>query len=164
MNAYSGSELDKLSDEELRKVVETTSVYARVSPEHKVRIVTALRANGHIASMTGDGVNDAMALKSADIGVAMGITGTDVSKNSADMILMDDNFATIVKAVEQGRVIYANIREIRFFPSVLQYRRDTCYFLLSLIPNTVIPGIAAPLTAIQLLWLNLVTDSFRRLL
>jgi Ca2+-transporting ATPase len=160
MNAYSGSELDKLSDEELRKVVETTSVYARVSPEHKVRIVTALRANGHIASMTGDGVNDAMALKSADIGVAMGITGTDVSKNSADMILMDDNFATIVKAVEQGRVIYANIRKFVSFLLSCNIGEILVIFLLSLIPNTVIPGIAAPLTAIQLLWLNLVTDSF----
>lgn len=160
MDAFSGSELDKMSDEDLRKAVETASVYARVSPEHKVRIVTALKENGHIASMTGDGVNDAMALKSADIGVAMGITGTDVSKNSADMILMDDNFATIVKAVEQGRIIYANIRKFVSFLLSCNVGEILVIFLLSLIPNTLIPGIAAPLTAIQLLWLNLVTDSF----
>lgn len=160
MDAYSGEELDKISDEELQKVVETTSVYARVSPEHKVRIVTALKKNDHIASMTGDGVNDAMALKSADIGVAMGITGTDVSKNSADMILMDDNFATIVKAVEQGRIIYSNIRKFVGFLLSCNVGEILVIFLLSLVPKTLIPGIAAPLTAIQLLWLNLITDSF----
>ena len=158
--ALSGSELDKITDEELLKACENTNVYARVSPEHKVRIVTALKKNNHIASMTGDGVNDAMALKSADIGVAMGITGTDVAKNSADMILMDDNFATIVKAVEEGRVIYANIRKFVSFLLSCNVGEILVIFLLSLIPNTVIPGIAAPLTAIQLLWLNLVTDSF----
>ena len=158
--ALSGSELDKISDEELRVACENTNVYARVSPEHKVRIVSALKANEHIASMTGDGVNDAMALKSADIGVAMGITGTDVAKNSADMILMDDNFATIVKAVEEGRVIYANIRKFVSFLLSCNVGEILVIFLLSLIPNSVIPGIAAPLTAIQLLWLNLVTDSF----
>ncbi|MBR1796874.1 MAG: cation-translocating P-type ATPase [Clostridiales bacterium] len=158
--ALSGAELDKISDEELRVACENTNVYARVSPEHKVRIVTALKANNHIASMTGDGVNDAMALKSADIGVAMGITGTDVAKNSADMILMDDNFATIVKAVEEGRIIYANIRKFVSFLLSCNIGEILVIFLLSLIPNSVIPGIAAPLTAIQLLWLNLVTDSF----
>ncbi len=158
--ALSGSELDKISDEELLKACEKTNVYARVSPEHKVRIVTALKKNDHIASMTGDGVNDAMALKSADIGVAMGITGTDVAKNSADMILMDDNFATIVKAVEEGRIIYSNIRKFVGFLLSCNVGEILVIFLLSLIPNTFIPGIAAPLTAIQLLWLNLVTDSF----
>ena len=158
--ALSGAELDKISDEELLKACENTNVYARVSPEHKVRIVTALKKNDHIASMTGDGVNDAMALKSADIGVAMGITGTDVAKNSADMILMDDNFATIVKAVEEGRIIYSNIRKFVSFRLSCNVGEILVIFLLSLIPNTVIPGIAAPLTAIQLLWLNLVTDSF----
>ena len=158
--ALSGAELDKISDEELLKACENTNVYARVSPEHKVRIVTALKKNDHIASMTGDGVNDAMALKSADIGVAMGITGTDVAKNSADMILMDDNFATIVKAVEEGRIIYSNIRKFVSFLLSCNVGEILVIFLLSLIPNTVIPGIAAPLTAIQLLWLNLVTDSF----
>ena len=158
--ALSGTELDKISDEELLKACENTNVYARVSPEHKVRIVTALKKNDHIASMTGDGVNDAMALKSADIGVAMGITGTDVAKNSADMILMDDNFATIVKAVEEGRIIYSNIRKFVSFLLSCNVGEILVIFLLSLIPNTVIPDIAAPLTAIQLLWLNLVTDSF----
>ncbi|MBR3247324.1 MAG: cation-translocating P-type ATPase [Clostridiales bacterium] len=160
MDAYSGEELDKMSDEELLEVVEKTSVYARVSPEHKVRIVSALKKNDHIASMTGDGVNDAMALKSADIGVAMGITGTDVSKNSADMILMDDNFATIVKAVEQGRTIYSNIRKFVGFLLSCNVGEILVIFLLSLVPKTLVPGIAAPLTAIQLLWLNLITDSF----
>ena len=160
MGAYSGEELDKMSDEELLEVVEKTSVYARVSPEHKVRIVSALKKNDHIASMTGDGVNDAMALKSADIGVAMGITGTDVSKNSADMILMDDNFATIVKAVEQGRTIYSNIRKFVGFLLSCNVGEILVIFLLSLVPKTLVPGIAAPLTAIQLLWLNLITDSF----
>ncbi|MBO4638077.1 MAG: cation-translocating P-type ATPase [Clostridiales bacterium] len=158
--ALSGSELDNMSDEDLRKACETTNVYARVSPEHKVRIVSALKANNHIASMTGDGVNDAPALKAADIGVAMGITGTDVAKNSADMILMDDNFATIVSAVEEGRVIYSNIRKFVSFLLSCNVGEILVIFLLSLIPNSVIPGIAAPLTAIQLLWLNLVTDSF----
>ncbi len=162
--ALSGEELDKMSDEDLKKACETTSVYARVSPEHKVRIVTALKANDHIASMTGDGVNDAMALKSADIGVAMGITGTDVSKNSADMILMDDNFATIVRAVEQGRIIYANIRKFVSFLLSCNVGEILVIFILSLIKGgsegSVFAGIAAPLTAIQLLWLNLVTDSF----
>lgn len=158
--ALSGAELDNLSDEELLEACETTNVYARVSPEHKVRIVTALRDKDHIASMTGDGVNDAMALKSADIGVAMGITGTDVAKNSADMILMDDNFATIVKAVEEGRIIYSNIRKFVSFLLSCNVGEILVIFLISLIPNTFIPGIAAPLTAIQLLWLNLVTDSF----
>jgi len=158
--AMSGEELDRITDEEMVNVCETTNVYARVSPEHKVRIVEALKKNGHIASMTGDGVNDAMALKAADIGVAMGITGTDVSKNAADMILMDDNFATIVKAVEEGRIIYSNIRKFIGFLLSCNVGEILIIFLLSLIPNSLIPGLAAPLTAIQLLLLNLVTDSF----
>ena len=160
INAMSGSELDQTTDEQLLDLCEYTNVYARVSPEHKVRIVESLKKKNHIASMTGDGVNDAMALKSADIGVAMGITGTDVAKNSADMILMDDNFATIVSAVEEGRVIYSNIRKFVAFLLSCNVGEILVIFLLSLIPNSVIPGIAAPLTAIQLLWLNLITDSF----
>lgn len=110
-----GDELDQISDRELKKVVKNTSVYARVSPEHKVRIVSALKSNGEIVAMTGDGVNDSMALKKADIGISMGITGTDVAKNTAEVILTDDNFASIVAAVEEGRVIYSNIRKFVFF-------------------------------------------------
>lgn len=158
--SLSGAELDKVSDEDFQTICETTNVYARVSPDHKVRIVTALKKNDHIASMTGDGVNDAMALKSADIGVAMGITGTDVAKNSSDMILTDDNFATIVSAVEEGRVIYSNIRKFVGFLLSCNVGEILIIFLISLIPTSLITGIGTPLTAIQLLWLNLVTDSF----
>jgi len=152
--AIMGSKIDSISDEELREVVKETKVFARVSPEHKVRIVTALRANGDIAAMTGDGVNDAMAIKKADIGIAMGITGTDVAKNTADMILTDDNFASIVAAVEEGRIIFSNIKKF-------------VYFLLScnigeilLVFVSILLNLPVPLLAIQLLWLNLVTDSF----
>ncbi|MDW7655548.1 MAG: cation-translocating P-type ATPase [Bacillota bacterium] len=151
-----GAEIDRLSEEELKQSVDTTAVYARVSPDHKVRIVTALRDIGHIASMTGDGVNDAMALKSADIGVAMGITGTDVAKGSADMILTDDNFATIVSAVREGRIIYSNIRKFVAFLLSCNVGEILIIFLSTLLlgPRYV------PLLPIQLLWLNLVTDSF----
>ncbi len=110
-----GAELDKLSDSEFEQEVEKVSVYARVSPEHKLRIVNAWKKKGHIVAMTGDGVNDAPAVKAADVGVSMGITGTDVTKEASDVILTDDNFATIVKAVEQGRVIYDNIRKYARF-------------------------------------------------
>lgn len=165
--SLSGAELDAVTDEELEILCETTSVYARVSPDHKVRIVNALKKNQHIASMTGDGVNDAMALKSADIGVAMGITGTEVAKNSADMILTDDNFATIVHAIEEGRIIYGNIRKFVGFLLSCNVGEILVIFIISLIPaaffNAVgvpITGAITPLTAIQLLWLNLVTDSF----
>jgi Ca2+-transporting ATPase len=149
-----GQELENMSDEELQKKVETTSVYARVSPEHKVRIVDALEKNGHIVSMTGDGVNDAMALKKANIGVAMGITGTDVAKETSDMILTDDNFASIVSAVEEGRIIYSNIRKFVYFLLSCNVAEILIIFLSILIGNPM------PLTPIQLLWLNLVTDSF----
>ena len=151
-----GTELDQMSDEELLLAVEKTAVYARVSPDHKVRIVTALRQNGHIASMTGDGVNDAMALKSADIGVAMGITGTDVAKGTADMILTDDNFATIVAAVKEGRILYSNIRKFVGFLLSCNVGEILVIFLTSLFMG---PSLV-PLLPIQLLWLNLITDSF----
>jgi P-type Ca2+ transporter type 2C len=149
-----GAELDKISDEELYDRVETTSVYARVSPDHKVRIVDMLKRRGHIAAMTGDGVNDAMALKKADIGVSMGITGTDVAKGTADIILMDDNFATIVSAVEEGRIIYSNIRKFVFFLLSCNVGEILIVFISILI------NLPVPLLPIQLLWLNLVTDSF----
>ncbi len=165
--SLSGAELNAISDAELEKLCETTSVYARVSPDHKVRIVGALQKNDHIVSMTGDGVNDAMALKTADIGVAMGITGTEVAKNSADMILTDDNFATIVHAIEEGRIIFSNIRKFVGFLLSCNVGEVLVIFIISLIPaaffNSVgmpITGAITPLTAIQLLWLNLVTDSF----
>ncbi|MDD2534729.1 MAG: cation-translocating P-type ATPase [Eubacteriales bacterium] len=151
-----GHEIDELSEEQLRVAVESTTVYARVSPDHKVRIVTALRANGHIASMTGDGVNDAMALKSADIGVAMGITGTDVAKGTADMILTDDNFATIVRAVHEGRIIFSNIRKFVGFLLSCNVGEILIIFVSSLL----LGPLSIPLLPIQLLWINLVTDSF----
>ena len=151
-----GAELEQMSQEELVKIVSDTTVYARVSPEHKVRIVEALRAANHISSMTGDGVNDAPALKEADIGVAMGITGTEVAKGSADMILTDDNFATIVQAVEEGRIIYSNIRKfVNFLLSC-----NVGEILVIFITNLLLGPAFTPLRPIQLLWLNLVTDSF----
>jgi Ca2+-transporting ATPase len=147
-----GAELDKMSDAELRREIHETDVFARVSPEHKMRIVDALQANNEVVAMTGDGVNDAPAIKRADIGVAMGITGTDVAKETADMVLTDDNYASIVSAVEQGRIIYANIRKFVFFLLSSNVAEIMIIFLATL------AGLPAPLTAIQLLWLNLVTD------
>jgi len=148
----SGQELDKLEDEEFEKIVEKVTVYARVSPEHKIRIVRALKKKGHIVAMTGDGVNDAPALKQSDIGVAMGISGTDVTREAADMVLADDNFATIVTAVEGGRTIYDNIRKFSFF--LLRCNFDE----LALIGTFALLGLEIPLTAGMILWLNLVTD------
>ena len=147
-----GAELDNLSDEEFEKIVEDVTVYARVSPEHKLRIVKALKKKGHIVAMTGDGVNDAPALKQADIGVAMGITGTDVTREAADMVLADDNFATIVKAVEGGRSIYDNIRKFSFF--LMRSNFDE----LGIIASFAFMGLELPLLPGMILWLNLVTD------
>ena len=147
-----GSELEEMSDQELEDSSKSVSIFARVSPEHKLRIVSALQNKGDIAAMTGDGVNDAPALKKADIGVAMGITGTDVAKGTADMVLIDDNYASIVAAVEQGRVIYANIRKFVFFLISCNIAEILIIFL------TTLAGLPMPLTVIQLLWLNLLTD------
>ena len=163
-----GAQLDEIDDAVLKKEVEQTDVFARVSPEHKMRIVDALKANGEIVAMTGDGVNDAPAIKRADIGVSMGITGTDVAKETADMVLTDDNYVSIVSAVEQGRIIYSNIRKFVYYLISCNLAEILIIFLPSalgrwvfplIVPNLVItPDNYAPLTAIQLLWLNLVTD------
>ena len=151
--AITGAELDKMTDEELDKQVQDISVYARVSPENKIRIVRAWQRKGQVVSMTGDGVNDAPALKAADIGCAMGITGTDVAKGAAAMTLTDDNFATIVDAVKEGRGIYANIKK------VVGYLLGTNIGeILSVLVGMLLWGVS-PLLSMQLLWINLVTDS-----
>jgi Ca2+-transporting ATPase len=147
-----GADLDRMSDDVLKNEIEQVDVFARVSPEHKMRIVDALQANGEVVAMTGDGVNDAPAIKRANIGVAMGITGTDVAKETADMVLTDDNYASIVSAVEQGRVIYGNIRKFVYYLLSCNVAEILIIFLGTLITKN------SPLTAIQLLWLNLVTD------
>ena len=152
--AMMGDELNKISDEDLKEVVKDIKVFARVSPEHKVRIVDALKSNGEIVAMTGDGVNDALALKKSDIGVSMGITGTDVAKNTAELILTDDNFASIVSAVEEGRIIYSNIKKFVFFLLSCNIGEILLIFI------SILLNLPVPLLAIQLLWLNLVTDSF----
>jgi len=152
--AISGEELDDFSDEELTTKIVEYRIFARVSPEHKVKIVHALRSHGNIVSMTGDGVNDAPSLNAADIGVAMGITGTDVAKAASDIILMDDNFATIVSAIEQGRNIYSNIKKAVIFLLTCNLGEVIAMFVTLLI------GLEAPLIATQLLWINLITDSF----
>ncbi len=152
--ALSGPEIDALDEAGLAERAKTVRVYARVSPEHKVRIVKAFRANDHIVSMTGDGVNDAPSLKAADIGVAMGVTGTDVAKGASDMVLADDNFKTIVRAIEEGRNIYANIRKAIFFLLSCNLGEILCIFL------PILMGMPIPLLPIHLLWVNLVTDTF----
>ena len=163
--AITGAQLQKMSDEELRKEVRECSVYARVAPEHKLRIVHALNANGEIVAMTGDGVNDAPALKAADIGVAMGITGTDVAKGAADMILIDDNFASIVAAVEEGRSIFANIQRFLQYLLSSNIGEVLVMFLgvifagsIGLVPEEG-AKLVVPLLATQILWINLLTDS-----
>ncbi len=151
-DVVTGKELDQMSDRDLEKKITEVDVFARVSPEHKVRIVRALRANDHIVAMTGDGVNDAPALKQSDIGVAMGITGTDVAKETADMVLTDDNYASIVSAIEQGRIIYSNIRKFVFYLLSCNMAEILTIFL------AIAFKLPSPLNPIQLLWLNLVTD------
>lgn len=151
--AITGAELDGMTDQELDKEVVNISVYARVSPENKIRIVKAWQRNGHVVSMTGDGVNDAPALKAADIGCAMGITGTDVAKGAADMTLTDDNFATIVDAVKEGRGIYANIKKVIGFLLGTNIGEVITVFAAMLLWHK------SPLMSMQLLWINLVTDS-----
>ncbi len=148
-----GRELENMSDEELNEAVKRVTVYARVSPEHKVRIVDALQSQGHVVAMTGDGVNDAPALKRADIGCAMGITGTDVAKGAADMVLADDNFATIVEAVKQGRTIFDNIRK-----AIAYLLSCNIGEIIAVFTGIAVGGFRI-LTPIQILWVNLVTDS-----
>jgi Ca2+-transporting ATPase len=148
----SGAELEAMSDEELENRVERIEVYARVNPESKLRIVKALQKRGHVVAMTGDGVNDAPALKQADIGVAMGITGTEVAKEASDMVLLDDNFATIVAAVEEGRTIYANIR--KYLVYLLTGNTGTVVGLTS----ALVAGLPVPLSAVQILFINLLMD------
>ena len=161
--AISGAELDRMSDEELDRVVREVSVFARVNPEHKLRIVNALQRQGLTVAVTGDGVNDAPALKTANIGVAMGISGTDVSREAADIVLADDNFATIVAAIEEGRTIFANIRKfLRYLLSSNIGEVMTMFFgvLLADVIGLAVTsnGLVLPLVATQILWINLVTD------
>ncbi|MGD8208067.1 MAG: HAD-IC family P-type ATPase, partial [Thiohalocapsa sp.] len=147
-----GRELDAMTEPELQAAVEEIEVYARVSPEHKLRVVEAWQANGHICAMTGDGVNDAPALKRADIGVAMGIAGTDVSREAADMTLTDDNFASIVGAVEEGRGIFSNIKKY------LMYLLSSNIGEIGLMGVATLAGLPLPLSAVQILYVNLATD------
>ena len=151
--AMTGQELEKMSQKQLEENIKDYSVFARVTPEHKVRIVKAWQKKGAVVAMTGDGVNDSPALKNADIGIAMGNNGTDVAKNAADMILADDNFVTIVEAVKQGRNIYANIKKAIHFLIATNIGEIVTIFVGLLL------GLKSPLLAIQLLWVNLVTDS-----
>jgi Ca2+-transporting ATPase len=152
MRVKTGQDLSRMSPEELAEAVREVSVYARVTPEHKLRIVEALQMQGHVVAMTGDGVNDSPALRKSDIGIAMGITGTDVSKEASEMVLLDDNFATIVSAVEEGRAIYDNIRRFVKFSIAGNVGKVLVMLLAPLV------GINIALLPLQLLWLNLLTD------
>jgi Ca2+-transporting ATPase len=149
-----GQDLSHMSPQELEQVVDEVSVFARVSPEHKLNIVQALQNRGQIAAMTGDGVNDAPALRKSNIGVAMGITGTDVSKEAASMVILDDNFATIVSAVEEGRRVYENVRKFIRYTLGSNAGEILVMFFAPLL------GLPLPLTPLQILWMNLVTDGF----
>ena len=151
--AITGAALNEISDEEFEEKIGQYSVYARVQPEHKVRIVTTWKKKGYITAMTGDGVNDAPSIKSADIGIGMGITGTDVTKNVADMVLADDNFATIVNAVEEGRRIYDNIRKAIQFLLGSNMSEVLSVFFATLMGFVI-------LEPVHLLWINLITDCF----
>ena len=158
--ALSGDEIDALTPEQLQEKVKTVHVFARVSPENKVQIVTAIKANGNIAAMTGDGVNDAPSLKAADIGIAMGITGTDVAKGAADMVLTDDNFASIEKAVEEGRGIYTNIKKTVLFLLSTNIAEVLAMFAVVIMSLFLVEhNLPTPLLAIHILWVNLITDS-----
>jgi Ca2+-transporting ATPase len=151
-SVVTGAELDRIDDESLRNKIERIEVYARVSPAHKLRVVGALQARGHVVAMTGDGVNDAPALRKADIGIAMGVTGTDVTKEAAEMTLTDDNFASIVAAVEEGRGIYDNIKKY------LMYLLSANIGEIGLMTGASVLGLPMPLTAVQILYVNLATD------
>ena len=154
-----GAELDKMSDEEFAATIEQYSVFARVSPENKVRIVTTYQGKGKVVAMTGDGVNDAPSIKKADIGIGMGITGTDVSKGAADLVLADDNFATIIGAVEEGRKIFSNIKKAVHFLLSANIAEVMCLFLATIVLSSVLNENVVFLSPIMILWVNLVTDS-----
>ncbi len=149
--SITGSEIEKMSDEELQEKVKDCHIFARTTPEHKIRIVNALQANGHICAMTGDGVNDAPALKQAEMGIAMGIKGTEVSKDAADMVLADDNFASIVNAIEEGRTIYDNIKKTLLFMLPTNFAEGFA------IIAAILMGTTLPISAVQILWVNMIT-------